>query len=174
MSIMILGSCSIINRGFIVRHKTKKINLKGIEDSVKIGYETDSAIVYFGLKDIKEVANDILVNDGLDQYDNGAIEMIQIKIADLDKINSSFNVNHINSEVLWTDLDKYKLSCFINDWVFKKLIFKKKAEVFNKEKKIYETQIVYHFVRDRLGSESCYYTFNDGKQFHYQMITLGE
>jgi len=56
----------------------------------------------------------------------------------------------------------------------KDLILKGKVEVLNKKTKNFETRIIYHFVRDQLGGEDCFYTFENREEFHRQLIRLGE
>jgi len=48
ISILIFVSCTVDKTGFTVRHKKKNITLTSISDQLKIGYETDSAIIYLG------------------------------------------------------------------------------------------------------------------------------
>ncbi len=175
LCLLALNSCTKLNNDFIHRHKTKKINLKGLKNETKIGYETDTAIIYFGLEDIIQLNKDLLSSKGFDQrWNHQIINDFNRNLDFLNEIKDDLIVQHWQIKNEYKDQRLYDLSGFIDQWVFKKLIFSGKAEVWNKAGQKFETEIIYHFVKDRLGGETALYTFEDGKEFHHQMITLGE
>lgn len=168
-----LFSCSIINKDFIVKHKTKTLRLKGLTDTIKIGYETKSAILYFGLEDTKNKLEEIKrrtkrSNNGI--YYNDLKKIINC----IDTIKQDLIIKDFWIQDSTTNILSYTLSGFFNQHLIKDLIFKKKCKVLNKQTKCYETKIYFHYVRDRMGSESEYYKFKNGTEILNQTISFGE
>lgn len=174
--LMVTTSCSTVNKGFIAKHKKKKIHLTEFsEPTIKIGYETDSAIIYFGVHDMIRTTEDILSSGKLQpRWDYRTIEDLKKNLKFLQSIKNDLIVENWQNQKDSIDIDLYNFSGFIDQWIFKDYLFDHMAMVWNKSKKRYEKIIYYHFVRDRLGGEYCYYTFENGVEFHRQLIALGE
>ena len=174
-SLLILSSCSSLSKGFVVRHKTKKINLTGINDSIKIGYETDSAVIYLGLTDIKQRTEQILNSGKFNpRWDYETINDFKKNLSILEDLENDVVLEHWQNQKDSVNIEEYGLAGFIDQWMLKDLIFDKKAEVWNKFKNKFESKIIFHHIRDRLGGEQYYFTFDNGKEFHRQIIALGE
>jgi hypothetical protein len=176
LTLIIFLICSTsFGQDFIKKHKTKKISLTSVTDSIKIGYETDSAIVYFGLNDMIETIEDILNSGKLEpRWDYRTIDDLKDNLKILQSINKALIVKHWQNQKDSIDLDSYNIAGFIDQCIFKDYIFDKKAEVWNKRDKKFEHIVFYNFIKDRLGGEQCYYTFEDKTIFHRQIIVLGE
>jgi len=176
ISLLIISSCSSCKSGFVVKHKQKDIKLKGVKDSIKIGFETDSAIIYFGYNDIKEVTKRKLVRNAFyPKLSYEQTEEIKINLKFLDQIRTDKSFRYsIDSNAEPIDYETFMFTNFISQYIFRELILNKRADVFNKGTKDYEKAITYHFYKDRFGGETCFYTFENKQQFHWQMITLGE
>ena len=173
--ILLLSSCVSSNNGFTARHKKKKITLLPISDQVKIGYETEKAIIYIGKKDAISLTERLLSNKGLDpRFDKITINDLQSNLDSLKLIYHDFTVQHWMAKKSNFNLHDYNFAGFIDQWILKDLILKGNAEVVNKAFKENEERVTYHFVRDRLGGKQCYYTFENGIEFHRQIIALGE
>lgn len=172
---LFLNCSTSFGQDFIKKHKTKKLNLTSLTDSIKIGYETDSAIVYFGLNDMIKTIEDILNSGKLQpRWDYKTIADLKDNLRIIQDINKDLIVKHWQNQKDSIDLDSYKIAGFIDQWIFKDHLFDKKAEVWNKVGKRYERVVFYNFIKDRLGGEQCYYTFEDKTVFHRQLIALGE
>lgn len=170
-----LTSCSIIGSGSRAKHTSKTIKLKGAGDGTKVGYETDSAIVYFSLVEIKEHAETLQSSKKLDpRWDYRIIAQLKKTNETLAAINNDLVVRHWQNQKGDIDLEEYDLAGFIDQYIFKEFILAGKAEVWNKELNRFEDKVIYNFVRHSLGTESAYYTFEDGTEFHSQIISLGE
>lgn len=146
-----------------------------MNDSIKIGYETDSAIIYFGLNDIIQKNKNLLDSKEFDdRWDHQVIDQFKMNLEFLYEVQDDLVVQHWANKDKFKDQRLYDLSGFIDQWVFKGLMFDGKAEVWNKSSNNFESKIKYHYVKDRLGGENAFYTFADGKEFHNQIIALGE
>jgi hypothetical protein len=173
--IFILISSLSFGQDFIKKHKTDKITLTEIKDSIKIGFETDSAIIYFGVNDMTKTIEDILSSGKLQpRWDYRTIDDLKGNLKFLQSIKSDLIVKDWQSQRDSVNIDLYNISGFIDQWIFKDYLFDKKAEVWNKAQNRYEKIIYYNFIEDRLGGEQCYYTFEDKTVFHRQIIALGE
>lgn len=175
IGILIFVSCTADKTGFTVRHKKKKITLTSISDQSKIGYETDSAIIYIGQNDAIKHTEKLLSSKKLDpRFDYRLISELKTNLDSLRKIQKDILVQHWQNQKDTIYLKSYDLAGFIDQWILKDLILKGKTEIWNKSTKKFEKQIIYHFVKDQLGGEDCYFTFQNGSEFHRQLILLGE
>ncbi len=168
-----MASCSVDKTGFIVRHKTKDINLKAINENNKIGYETDSAIIYIGQNDAIDLTEKI-ISKRQKQFDSKLLTEIQSYKGLIQNINGDTLVQHWDNNLSKTSFETYDLAGFIDQWLLKVLLTSGKSEVWSKSKNRFENEIIYHFVQDQLGGQSCYYKFKNGSEFHRQIIRLGE
>ncbi|WP_289056198.1 hypothetical protein [Carboxylicivirga marina] len=160
---------------FIKKHKSKKVSLASITDSIKIGYETDSAIVYFGKNEIEKTIKSVLGSGKLEpRWDYRTIDNLKNNLKFLKTIQNDMVVNHWQNQTDSIDIDLYDFAGFIDQWIFKDYLFDNKAEVWNKRDDKFERIVFYNFIEDRLGGEQCYYTFEDKTIFHRQIIALGE
>ena len=173
--ILILISSLSFGQDFIKTHKTDKINLKEIKDSIKVGYETDSAIIYFGLNDMIKTIEDILNSGKLKpRWENRTIDDLKNNLKFLQSIKKDLIVKHWQNKNDSIVIDLYNIAGFIDQWIFKDYLFDRKAIVWNKAQNRYEKIVYYNTIEDRLGGEQCYYTFEDKTVFHRQIIALGE
>gem|GEM_PF-3735005 len=169
------SSCSIDKTGFTVRHKKNNIRINSISNQIKIGYETENAIIYIGQLDAIETTKKKLSDRKLDpRFDKETIDRLKSNLDTLKKIQKEFIVQHWLTKQKGFYIHNYNFASFIDQWILKELILKGKTEILNKKNKNFETRIVYHFVRDQLGGEDCFYTFENGEEFHRQLIRLGE
>ncbi|WP_276499351.1 hypothetical protein [Pontibacter litorisediminis] len=173
--LLLLTSCSILGSGSRAKHTSKTIKLKSIGDGTKVGYETDSAVVYFSLAEMKERVDRLLNSNKLDpRWDYRIIAQLKKDKQILDGINHDVVVKHWQNQKSDRDLAEYDLAGFTDQYIFKDFILDGKAKVWNKNLKRFEEKVVYNFVRHSLGTESAYYTFKNGTEFHRQIIALGE
>jgi hypothetical protein len=175
INILIFASCATDKTGFIVRHKKKNITLTSIHDQHKIGYETDSAIIYIGQNDAIMQTEKLLSNRKLNsRFDHSLTNDLKTNLDSLEHIQSDIVLQNWKNQKDSIDLKSYYFEGFIDQWILQDLILKGKAEIWNKSNKRFEKQITYHFVRDQLGGESCFYTFKNGTEFYRQILGLGE
>jgi hypothetical protein len=140
--IFFLVCSTLFGQDFIKKHKTEKISLSSITDSIKIGYETDSAIVYFGLNTMIKTIEDILNSGKLEpRWDYRTIDDLKDNLKILQFIDGDLIVKYWQNQKDSIDLDSYKISGFIDQWIFKDYLFDNKALVWNKRDGKYE-QIV--------------------------------
>ena len=164
----ILSSCILIKQDFILIHKIKKINLKTINDQIKIGIKTDSAIFYIRKNDAIKLFERLLKKET--RYNNSNYELEN-------KFNKTIDtLNKINDDFIFCQsyVDDLNYSSFIEKWILEKLIYNGKVEIFNQKTKQYEKQITYHFIRDRLGGKEYYLNFENGTEFYRQILCIGE
>jgi hypothetical protein len=171
--ILLAVSCTVNKTGFIVSHKKKHINLTAISDQPKIGYETDSAIIYLGQNDAVQLTESLLTGRK-PNFEPRLKKDLQVNLDYLRIINKDTLVQHWQNQMNSTDYQTYDLAGFIDQWLLKDLILKGKAEIWNKSTIKLEYTIIYHAVKDKLGGQSCYFTFQNGSEFHRQIIALGE
>jgi len=172
---LVFSSCSIDKTGFTVRHKKKNIKIYSISNQIKIGYETENAIIYIGQIDAIETTEKKLSDKNLDpRFDKETIDGLKSNLDTLRKLQKEITVEHWLIKQKGFFINNYNFASFIDQWILKELILKGKTEILNKKTKKFETRIVYHFVRDQLGGEDCFYTFESGEEFHRQLIRLGE
>ncbi|WP_103070570.1 hypothetical protein [Aquimarina sediminis] len=175
ISVMILCSCVFTKNGLFSRYKKRNINLTSISGQVKIGYETEKAIIYFGKQDVISFTERLLMNKKLDpRFDRDIINDLKNNLDTLRKVKNDFIVQHWMSKQRVFNLHDYDFAGFIDQWVFKDLILKGNSEVINKTSNETEEKVFYHYIRDKLGNEECYYSFKSGVEFHTQVIALGE
>ena len=173
--IFILINSISFGQDFIKKHKTDKISLTEISDSIKIGFETDSAIIYFGVHDMIKTIDDILSSGKLQpRWDYRTIDDLKKNLNFLQGVKRDLIVKHWQNQKDSIDIDLYDIAGFIDQWIFKDYLFDKKAIVWNKAQNRYENIVYYNFIEDRLGGQQCYYTFEDKTVFHRQIIALGE
>ena len=174
--LMVATSCSTVNKGFIAKHKKKKIHLTEFSEStIKIGYETDLAITYFRKNDILNLVDRKLNGREINQRrDYQLINDLKKTSETIANLESDKIIKHWFGAETPFDSTAYFLAGEIDGNIYRNLILEGKAMVFNKSEKVYEKIIYYHFVRDRLGGEDCYYTFENRVEFHRQLIALGE
>jgi len=172
---LILFSCVSTKNEFITRHKKKNITLTSIVDQVKIGYETEKAIIYIGRQDAISLTEKFLSNKKLDpRFDKNKIVDLTSNLDTLKIISNELTVQHWMAKQITFNLHDYNFAGFVDQWILKELILKGKSEIWNKTTNKFEKRITYHFIKDQLGGEFCYYTFQDGTEFHRQIIALGE
>ncbi len=166
--IFILISSLSTGKDFIKKHKTDKITLVEISDSIKIGFETDSAIIYFGVHDMIKTVEDILCSGKLQSRSAyRTIDDLKNNLNFLQSIRYDINVKHWqNLQKDSINIDLYNIAEFIDQWIFKDYLFDKKVMVWNKAQSRYEKIVYYNFIKDRLGGEQCYYTFEEKTVFH--------
>jgi hypothetical protein len=175
IGILVLSSCAIDKTGFIIRHKKKNITLTTISDQIKIGYETDSAVIYIGQNDAIKQTEKLLSNKKLNaRFDYRLIADFKSSLDSLKRINKNILIKHWLNQKVSIDIRSYDFAGFMDQWILKVLILKGKTEIWNKTSKKYEKRITYHYIKDQLGGESCYFTFENGNEFHHQLILLGE
>ncbi len=174
--LLLLTSCSILGSGSRAKHTSKTVKLKSIDDDgTKVGYETDSAVVYFSLAEMKERADKLLNSKNLDpRWDYRIIAQLKKDKEALDGIDHDVVVKHWQNQKSDRDSVEYDIAGFTDQYIFQEFILDGKAKVWNKNLKRFEDKVVYNFVRHSLGTESAYYTFKDGTEFHRQIIKLGE
>jgi hypothetical protein len=149
--IFILVSSLSFGQDFIKKHKTDKITLTEITDSIKVGYETDSAIIFFGVHDMINSIDDILSSGKLQpRWDSRTIDDLKENLKFIQSIKNDLIVKKWHNQKDSIDIDLYNISGFIDQWIFKDYLFDKKAMVWNKVHNRYEN-IVYQC---RLVSES--------------------
>ena len=155
ISILIFASCATDKTGFIVRHKKKNITLTTIHDQHKIGYETDSAIIYIGQNDAITQTEKLISNRILNsRFDNRLINDLKTNLDSLKHIQRDIMLQNWKNQKDPIDLKSYYFAGFIDQWILQDMILKRKAEIWNKSNKRFEKRIIYHFVRDQLGGES--------------------
>ncbi len=177
LTVILILICSLsFGQELIKKHKSDKINLTDIKDSIKIGFETDSAIIYFGVHDMIKTIEGILSSSKLQpRWDYRTIDDLKNNLKFLQSIRGDLNVKHWqNQQKDSINIDFYKIAEFIDQWIFKDYLFDRKAIVWNKAQNRYEEIVYYNFIEDRLGGEQCYYTFENKTVFHRQIIALGE
>jgi len=175
IGILVFNSCSVDKTGFTVRHRKKNIRTNSISNQIKIGYETENAIIYIGQLDAIETTEKKLSGKNLDpRFDKETISGLKNNLETLKKIQKEIIVQHWLKMQKGFYINDYNFASFIDQWLLKELILKGKAEILNKKTNNFEKRIVYHFVRDQLGGEDCFYTFENGVEFHRQLIRLGE
>ena len=108
------------------------------------------------------------------RFDYRLINDLKTNLDSLKKIQRDILVHHWQNQKDSIDLKSYDFAGFIDQWILKDLILKGKTEIWNKSAKQFEKRITYHFVKDQLGGQDCYYTFQNGSEFHRQLIALGE
>lgn len=175
ISVLVISSCTVSKNGFVKRHMKQNITLTSIEEQIKIGYETDSAIIYFGQNDAIKQTEKFLSSGFLDsriQY--CLINDLKANLDSLRKIQKDILVVHWRNQKDSTNLKSKDFAEFIDQWILKDLILNRKTEIWNKLSKKFEKRITYHYLKDILGGEECYYTFQNGIEFHRQLIALGE
>jgi hypothetical protein len=173
ISVLVVASCAVDKTGFILRHRKKNINLTSITDQHKIGYETDSAIIFIGQNDGVQLIENLL-SERRRNFDNKLNSELKLYLDFIKKIQSDTVVQHWGNRLNYNEFQTYDLAGFIDQWLLKDLILKGKTEIWNKSTKKPETRVTYHFVKDKLGGKACYFTFQSGSKFHSQIITLGE
>ena len=146
-----------------------------ITNQIEIGYKTDSAIIYFGQTDAIELTEELLETNRFSPGINREI------INDLEK-NLSYLKNVTNGEVIlcWQnqkesiDYNKYEFAGLIDQFIIRDLLLKGKIEVLRLANNQYQKEIIYHYLKDKLGGIQCYYTFKNGNEFYRYIIALGE
>ena len=146
-----------------------------ISEQPKIGYETDSAIIYIGQTDAIKQTEKLLLSKKLNpRFDYRLINHLKTNLDSLKEIQKDILVHHWQNHENPIDLKSYDFAAFIDQWILKDLILEGKTEIWNKSAKQFEKRITYHFVKDQLGGQNCYYTFQNGSEFHRQLLGLGE
>lgn len=149
----------------------KNIKLKGISNQYKIGYETDSAIIYIGQLDAIDLTKKLIAKEKDINFKND----FKSNLDRLEKVNSYILVIHWQNQKDTVEFMKnQEFAGFIDQWLLKELILKGKTEIWNKNLKKFEEKIIYHFIKDMLGGETCYFNFKNGTEFHRQVLLLGE
>lgn len=175
IGILILVSCAVHRDGFIASDRKKNIKLTSISGQLKIGYETDSAIIYIGQLDAVLQTEKLLSSKKLNpRFDNRLIVDLNKNLDALRKIRTDTLFQHWQNQKDSVDIKSYEFAGFIDQSILRDLILKGKTEVWNKTTKRFEKMIIYHFIKDKLGGESCTYSFQNGTEFHRQQIALGE
>jgi len=174
ISVLVFISCATKNE-FIANYKKKNIKLTSVSNQIRIGYETDKAIIYLGRDDAIAIAEKLLSNTELDPiYQRTTINDLKNNLDTLQNLQKDKLVQHWKAKRSNFNLYDYNFAGFIDQWIMKRVVMKGKAEIFNKVSNKYEKRIAYNFIQDKLGGEQCYYTFNNGVEFHRQLIALGE
>ena len=131
--------------------------------------------LFIGKNDIIRQFEKLLCNKKFDsRFDNKQLNEFKTVFDSIGKINQDIIVIDWHKQKSPIDIKSYDFAGFIDQWILKKLVLKGKSQIWNKSTNMYENRIIYHFVRDQLGGESCYYTFPNGNEFHHQLIVLGE
>ncbi|WP_075590853.1 hypothetical protein [Labilibacter marinus] len=173
IGILFFNSCSAIGTLIGDRHQKKRIKLASITNQVKIGYETENAIIYVGKKDALKLTEKILSSNKYDpRFDKIIIEDLRLNLDSLKEVQEEIIFKHWLSKSSNFSLYDYNFAGYLDQWILQKLLLKGKAEVFNKEAKGFEQRIVFHFIKGSVGGEQCYYTFNNGIEFHRRIISL--
>jgi hypothetical protein len=173
--ILFLCSSTAVNKGSNEKHKKKNINLNSIIGQVKLGFETNLAIIYLGQLDTKKKIEKLISRKKhTQQFDPELINEFNSYLDTISRLKTDLIIQSWKDQEKNIDIKSYMLAGFLDQWVLKDLILERKVEVWNKSLNIFEKKITYHFVRDRFGSENCYYTFQNGLEFHNQILTLGE
>jgi hypothetical protein len=173
--LLLFTSCSIIGNGTRAKHTSRAVRINGIGEGHKIGYETDSAIVYFSLTDLKNQVDKLLNSKKLDpRWDYRTIAQLKKNKEFLDFIKNDILVKHWQNQKSDMNAEEYELAGLIDQFIFKEFLLEGKAELWNKRFKRFEERVIYNFVKDRFGTESAYYTLQNGMEFHRQIIKLGE
>jgi hypothetical protein len=156
-------------------HKKRTIKIKSVNDQITIGYETSNAIIYFGKEDVLNQLGKIIESKNSEPKLDYQL-MIELKstIDTINKVSKEIIVPDWHNQIKPIDLRKYELAGMIDQWILRPLILKGKTKILNKNTNAFENHIIYNFLRDQLGAESCFYTFSNGTEFYGQIITLGE
>jgi len=168
---VVLASCGSSKVNFIDKHLENKISLQGFSEQIKIGYETEKAIIYFGKQNAIALTSKLIKSKKIQKFVLEDIENGQKRLKGLAKDTTVMDWQlQKNVEAV----DDYLFAGFIDQWLLEDLINSGKVKILNKETNVYVKRVTSHFTRDKLGGETRYYTFSNGVEFHSQIIAFGE